>query len=208
MGAAAISGLELAPTPDYVHMQSNKTPEFLAKFPAGKIPALEHPDTGFRLSEANAIMFYLADSGPKRDQLLGRTVEERALISQWMFFTAMHVEPQISAVMAPRNGWLPYNKAQEEKFGGELDRWFEYMEKLVKERKGKWLVGEDDSGPSLADLTVGAVVYAGCIDWIDAAMREKIPAIVEWYKSLLAVPELVNGPFAGAVFAEKRKSME
>ena len=35
----------------------NKTPEFLAKFPLGKVPVFESGD-GFCLNESNAIAFY------------------------------------------------------------------------------------------------------------------------------------------------------
>ena len=42
---------------NYVHFQDNKKPEFLAKFPHGKIPTFEGKD-GFLLSESYAIARY------------------------------------------------------------------------------------------------------------------------------------------------------
>ncbi len=42
---------------NYVHFEDNKKPEFLAKFPHGKIPALETKD-GFRVFETTAIARY------------------------------------------------------------------------------------------------------------------------------------------------------
>ena len=53
----ALGGLEITIPTDYVHMTDNKKPEFLAKFPHGKIPAFESKD-GFKLVEGIAIGRY------------------------------------------------------------------------------------------------------------------------------------------------------
>ena len=41
----------------YVHFEDNKKPEFLSKFPHGKIPAFDGAD-GFKLFESSAIARY------------------------------------------------------------------------------------------------------------------------------------------------------
>jgi elongation factor 1-gamma len=41
----------------YTHFQDNKKPEFLAKFPAGKIPAFIGTD-GFVVTETSAVVKY------------------------------------------------------------------------------------------------------------------------------------------------------
>jgi hypothetical protein len=60
---AALGGLELEIVADYKHFEDNKKPDFLAKFPHGKIPALEGPN-GFNLTEGAAIARYRACSLP------------------------------------------------------------------------------------------------------------------------------------------------
>ena len=50
---------------NYVHFEDNKKPEFLAKFPHGKIPAFEGAD-GFKLTETPAIARY-SESCPQFD---------------------------------------------------------------------------------------------------------------------------------------------
>ncbi|KAG5090572.1 hypothetical protein AAZX31_18G043900 [Glycine max] len=61
----------------------HKTPEFLLRQPFGQVPAVEDGD--FRLFESRAIIRYFAskyaDRGP---DLLGKTLEERALVEQWL----------------------------------------------------------------------------------------------------------------------------
>lgn len=68
-----------------------RTPEFLAKNPNGKIPALELED-GSVLAESNAILFYLAEGTPflPDDRL------RRAQTLQWMFFEQYSHEPNIA----------------------------------------------------------------------------------------------------------------
>lgn len=70
-----------------------RTPEFLAKNPNGRIPALELAD-GTILPESNAIIWYLAEGTPylPADRL------ERAQVLQWMFFEQYSHEPNIATV--------------------------------------------------------------------------------------------------------------
>lgn len=54
---AALNGLKVDLPEHYVHFEDNKKPEFLAKFPHGKIPAFDGAD-GFKLFESAAIARY------------------------------------------------------------------------------------------------------------------------------------------------------
>lgn len=55
--AAALAGLQIDLPETYTHFEDNKKPEFLAKFPHGKIPAWEGKD-GLLLTESFAIARY------------------------------------------------------------------------------------------------------------------------------------------------------
>ena len=68
-----------------------RTPEFLARNPNGRIPALELDD-GTVLAESNAILFYLADGTPFVPH--GRV--PRAQVLQWLFFEQYSHEPFIA----------------------------------------------------------------------------------------------------------------
>jgi glutathione S-transferase len=68
-----------------------RTPEFLAKNPNGRIPALELED-GTVLAESDAILFYLAEGTPfLPEDRLGR-----AQVLQWLFFEQYSHEPFIA----------------------------------------------------------------------------------------------------------------
>ena len=45
---------------DFVFGETNKKPDFLKKFPLGKVPAFEGSD-GVLLTESNAIAYYVAN---------------------------------------------------------------------------------------------------------------------------------------------------
>lgn len=68
LAAAALNDLEIIIPSNFVYGTTNKSPEYLAKFPHGKIPALETP-SGFYLAESTAIAYYIAESGPAKDQV-------------------------------------------------------------------------------------------------------------------------------------------
>lgn len=68
-----------------------RTPDFLAKNPNGRIPALELED-GTVLPESNAILFYLAEGS----DFLPKDRLERAQALQWMFFEQYNHEPSIA----------------------------------------------------------------------------------------------------------------
>ncbi|MBM4382751.1 MAG: glutathione S-transferase family protein [Deltaproteobacteria bacterium] len=73
--------------------RETRTPEFLAKNPNGRIPAVELED-GRVLFESNAILAYFAEG----TDLAWRDAWERAQILQWMFFEQYSHEPNIATL--------------------------------------------------------------------------------------------------------------
>lgn len=82
-----------------------KTPEYLAINPYGKVPALVDGD--FQLSEGCAILRYLARR--ENSSLYGGDVQAQAKIDQWMDFIVQHIRVnvgrvQFNRVVAPMMG--------------------------------------------------------------------------------------------------------
>ncbi|WNG51703.1 glutathione S-transferase family protein [Archangium minus] len=73
-----------------------KSPEFLAKNPNGKVPTLE--DDGFFLWESNAILCYLAAKKPESG-LLPADPKGMAQVQQWLQWHATTFAPSTSEVM-------------------------------------------------------------------------------------------------------------
>ncbi|KIM54531.1 hypothetical protein SCLCIDRAFT_136701 [Scleroderma citrinum Foug A] len=89
MSAAAISGLEIE-LPPFEFGVTNKSPEFVHKFPLAKIPAFEDNE-GFRLIEGTAIARYVSSLVPAAG-LLGRNAKETALVDQWVHFAETEIQ--------------------------------------------------------------------------------------------------------------------
>jgi glutathione S-transferase len=70
-----------------------RTPEFLRKFPNGRIPAVELDD-GKLLFESNAIISYFAEG----TSLMPADRFQRAQVLQWLFFEQYSHEPYIASV--------------------------------------------------------------------------------------------------------------
>jgi len=77
--------------PAFIYGVTDKSPDFLAKFPSGKVPALEIHGQGYHLNESNAIADYLSSN-----HLKGRTNHQRAQNNQWIQFSTHQLVPPSS----------------------------------------------------------------------------------------------------------------
>ncbi len=72
-----------------------RTPEYLAMNPSGRVPVLVDGD--FVLTESHAIMAYLADkSGPT--PLYPAELQPRADVNRWLFWSAHHFAPSVAVL--------------------------------------------------------------------------------------------------------------
>uniref|UniRef100_A0A8B9WDG1 Elongation factor 1-gamma n=1 Tax=Bos mutus grunniens TaxID=30521 RepID=A0A8B9WDG1_BOSMU len=109
--AAQYSGAQvrvLSAPPHFHFGQTNRTPEFLRKFPAGKVPAFEGDD-GFCVFESNAIAYYVS-------------------------FADSDIVPPASTWVFPTLGMMHHNKQATENAKEELD---ECEQALAAEPKAK-----------------------------------------------------------------------
>ncbi|KAJ3328575.1 threalose-6-phosphate phosphatase [Blyttiomyces sp. JEL0837] len=102
--AAKYNGIEVE-TADVEMGVTNKTPEFLKKFPLGKVPAFEN-GSGFTLYESNAIAYYVA-SYKADSKLLGANKEEAARIQQFIALADNELVPAQATWIFPLLGWIP-----------------------------------------------------------------------------------------------------
>jgi elongation factor 1-gamma len=167
------------------------------------VPSFETA-SGFTLFESSAIAHYVAESGPKRNQLLGATPEDRARVQQWILFNDIHVEASLWDLAAWRVGIEEYSPAKEVAAEADLKRWLDLYEGHLEGRA--WFVNEDDGGPSLADLTIGGTMFSLYFSYVDAGMRQSYPNLLEFFGRLKQFPELTK-IYTGPML-EKRKQPE
>eukprot|EP01111_Echinosteliopsis_oligospora_P019082 TRINITY_DN9044_c0_g1_i1.p1 TRINITY_DN9044_c0_g1~~TRINITY_DN9044_c0_g1_i1.p1 ORF type:complete len:247 (+),score=48.05 TRINITY_DN9044_c0_g1_i1:87-743(+) len=103
-------------TPPFAMMTDNKTPEFLAKNPVGKVPVLDTPEGS--IFESNAIARYVARKSDLA--LLGTTDIEIAHIDQWTEFYTHEFEAGLFAILPHIFGRNKFEK--DSQFNAEIQK--------------------------------------------------------------------------------------
>ncbi|OJA13925.1 hypothetical protein AZE42_01333 [Rhizopogon vesiculosus] len=188
LSVCALAGLELE-IPEYKHHEDNEKPEFLAKFPIGKIPAFEGAN-GLNLSEGAAIARYLAGLAPNSG-LLGTTPEEAALVDQWVHFAESEIAIKNDTIAAMIHNRLPYNKGIHTSVADSEMRCLTSLETYLSTRT--FLVGERIT---LADITTASILQRVVAVTADAAVRSKLVNTVRFLETIVHQPKLeaIFGP--------------
>src|SRR6202043_2803733 len=122
---------------------AQKTPDYLAINPMGKVPALRDGDT--TLAEAAAICAYVAERYPQAKLTPTPGDPSRAKFLYWLFFAPGCIEPAMVQIatkieMSPvAAGW------------GGAQRGFDVRDAALT--KGPWILGENFSA---ADIVIGS----------------------------------------------------
>jgi glutathione S-transferase len=129
---------------------AQKTPEYLAINPMGKVPTLKHGDT--IITEVAAICTYLADAFPDKNLNVPIGDPRRGPYLKWLFFGPGCFEPAMTDRAAPRK-----EPARRAMLGyGDFDTTMNVVAKAVE--KGPWLMGEQFTA---ADVVIGSNVRFG-----------------------------------------------
>ncbi|KAL3461902.1 glutathione S-transferase [Aspergillus heterothallicus] len=193
---ANLSGLEITDG-DFTMGQTNRTDEFLAKFPVGKVPAFASAD-GLNLFESGAIAAFVAESGAAKEQLLGSSPTEHALIQQWIQLAENELTTHSMTCLMPRLGFKKFDEAAEAWAIQCMERVLAVLEKHLA---GRTWVATDKL--SLADITIAQSLTWGFKLVFDAEVRAKYPTVVEYFKRVVA-SEGVKQAFGEPDFVEKR----
>ncbi|KAI8651919.1 hypothetical protein LRP88_10912 [Fusarium phalaenopsidis] len=197
---AAVNGRTVDLAPDFVMGKTNKTPEFLADFPMGRVPTFKSLDEGLALFESDAIAQYAAESGPASAQLLGTTAGERAVIRQWIGFADHELFEPLTTLILWRYGMASFNQEAER---ASLKRLIISLEIVEKHLHSRQYIGTQDI--SLADISVAAGLYWGFAQVIDAELRDKFPRTTDWYLRVIEDERLASA-FGDKNFIEARKT--
>ncbi|KAJ6626018.1 elongation factor 1-gamma [Mycena sp. CBHHK59/15] len=182
---AALGGVPISYPEDYVHFETNKRPEFLKKFPHGKIPAWEGKD-GFLLYESVAIARYIAGLA-SNSGLLGKTTEEAALVDQWIHVMEAEVEANTFMINYLLHGLLaPYSKPIHNTLHERQLRGLYTLEKHISTRT--FFVGERIT---LADVYIATMLLRACSINLDTPIRARIPNLMRHLETVINQPAVV-----------------
>jgi len=183
--AAQYSGAKVTVANDFKLGETNKSPEFLKKFPLGKVPAFEGAD-GTWLFESNAIAHYVGT-----EALRGKTPADQARVQQWVNFADQEILPASCTWVFPTMGIMQYNKQNTERAKEEVQRALSALNEHLLTRT--YLVGERIS---LADICVMCNLLALYQHVMDPAFRAPYVNVTRWFMTL------VNQPQCKAVLGE------
>ena len=147
-----------------------KTAEFLAMNPNGKIPVIVDPDgpggEPLTIMESGAILLYLAE---KSGQFLPTEPAERSRTLQWLFFQAAHVGPmfgQFGHFFAHAGKEACDHLYPLERYEGETKRILGILNDQLE-----W--NEFIAGPAYTIADMAIFPWVGCLDWAYGA-RERL----------------------------------
>ena len=140
-------GLPYAWVPIDIMKGETHTPEFLQRFPRGRIPGVELDD-GRRLAESNAIIRYLA----RGSALLPDDAFTQARIDEWLFWEQYSHEPYIATT---RYHIVYLKRPLDRREAWRVERGENALDFMESQLGGsrQWLVGED---MTIADIKSAA----------------------------------------------------
>jgi len=182
--AAAELGVPVQRVELNVAKGENRSAEYLAKNPMGKVPTFEDDD-GWTLWESCAVLAHWGEKYAER-KLFPAHARERADALRWMFWASAHLDPAVGLLytqkfLGPMQGRTPDENVVKAATT-ELGRFMPVLESHLAQRP--WMLGEQFS---LVDVALGASV--------DTLLRKELgfdaglyPRTVAWRARLIARP--------------------
>ncbi|XP_061717954.1 elongation factor 1-gamma [Cydia pomonella] len=178
--AAQYSGADVKVTPNFVFGETNKSDEFLKKFPAGKVPAFESADGKVLLTESNAIAYYVSNAA-----LRGGDAATQARVLQWACWADSELLPAAAAWVFPYLGIMQFNKQNVERAKTDLLAALAVLDKHLLTRT--FLVGER---VSLADIVVFTTLIHAFQHVLDPATRASLVNVQRWFQTVAHQPQV------------------
>ncbi|KAH8200955.1 hypothetical protein TruAng_004893 [Truncatella angustata] len=179
-------------------MKTNKTPEFLADFPLARVPTFKSAG-GLTLYESDAIALYAAESGGACEQLLGTSVDERAVVRQWIGFADHELFGPLTTLILWRYGMGHFDENAEKI---ALQHLVSSLDVVERQLQGTQYIASEKL--SLADLSMAAAMYWGFGQVVDRKLRGRYTRTTEWYLRVIQ-DKRINSAFGEGDFIEIRK---
>jgi len=172
-------GVPYKVTPISLTNQEQKTPEFLAVNPNGKIPALL--DDGFAVFESGAILLYLAE---KFGRFIPQDARGRSRAIQWVMWQVAGLGPMMGQATV-------FNRYFPEKLPSVIERYT---------RESQRLLGVLEAALEGQDYLVGTYSIAdiACFPWVRGhewagVSLNGLPNIARWMAAIGARPAVQRG---------------
>lgn len=176
--AAEYSGAKVTVAPNFKFGETNRSNDFLKKFPLGKVPAFE-ASNGDCLFESNAIADYVGNA-----QLRGANQRDSSFIRQWINFGDNEILPASCTWVYPCLGVTQFNKQETEKAKEQVKKAMTVLNTYLQTRT--YLVGERISQ---ADISVVCNLLMLYQQVMDPAFRKPYTNVNRWFTTLVNQPQ-------------------
>jgi len=180
--AAEYSGVNVKLVENFTIGVDNRTPEFLAKNPNGRVPVLDTPEGS--IWESNTIIRYVAKLGGK---IYGSTPYETAVIDQWIEWSRGDLEKAAVDWIYPIFGYADYDENNTKRAQELVKAQLTILNNYLKTRS--FLVGERIS---LADIVVASTLYYYFLSVFDITYRKAIPNVTRWFVTVFNQPQFLK----------------
>lgn len=180
----ALEELDLPYTLHGVNLRKGeqKTPEFLALNPNGKVPVLVETEQAFSLTESAAILVFLAE---KTGRLLPTQGEARARVFEQLFFHASGLSPAFGqSGFFQRFAATPEPIALE-RFSTEANRTLHVLDTVLE--KNRFVAGDE--------FTIADIAHFGWL-WrrgFPNITLDDTPHVARWYADIESRPAVQRG---------------
>lgn len=178
--AAELSGITID-VPEFTFGETNKTDEFLALNPLGRVPTLKLP-SGAGVFESEAIARYVARLRPEVG-LMGATFAEETSVDCWLALVYSDLVPALGPLVWVHLFNMKYDGSAATKAKAALDRVLTTLDKVLLTQT--YLVGER---VTLADAVMVSCLHMFMTHVLDAKAREAVPNVMRYYTTLAAQP--------------------
>ena len=182
--------LPYRPIPINITEDAQFDPAFLAVAPNNKIPAVVDHDTGIRMMESGAILFYLAE---KTGKLMPGDGPGRYAVMEWLMWQMGGPGPilgQVHHFLRFNPGKAPY---AEERFANEARRLYRVLNDRLAERE--FVAGDY----SIADIAIWP--WISRFEWQQIDLND-YPHVKRWYLAIADRPAVQKGYHVPSVVDE------
>ncbi|KAI8070646.1 uncharacterized protein B0P05DRAFT_550550 [Gilbertella persicaria] len=176
--AAAYHGLEFN-VQDF-DLNKDRTPDFLNKFPLGKIPVFESDQVN--LFESSAIGYYAASLKPDSD-LLGKNAIEKALVIQWTLFSETEITRPLAHWLPVVSAGAPYIKPNFDAAVNDVKRALGALDKILLTKT--YLIGDRVTYADIAIVANLVIVYTLMLD---KPARAEFKNVTRYFTTVAAQP--------------------
>ncbi len=177
-------GIDYEVHPIDISAGAQKSDEFLALSPNGKIPTIRDRSSGQTVMESGAIMLWLAE---REGRFLGAP-GDRASVLEWLMWQMSGQAPALGRIHQFAHYGNPMGEPAETLFRAEGARVYSVLNTRLADRD--FVAGAGRGAYTIADMAIWP--WVSRFEWHETDLNA-YPAVLDWYRRLATRPAVQRG---------------